>query len=197
MQRSFHSETVHRHDATDRNAAPGEAEEESEQFAVLFFTVAGQNYAVAVDEAVEVMSQPATTPLPGTPAELLGICFRRGRVLPLVDLAIKLGLPPQSHALGELARGSIPRPPVLVIRMPYGEIGLVVERIVRVVKVPEEAIQSPQRQPGAVASIAMPNLMAHLLDLRVLEPYDPAEASSSGGSGGPSEQLSRDASGRE
>jgi purine-binding chemotaxis protein CheW len=54
--------------------------------------VAGEEYALAVSDVLEVAELGAITPVPGAPAAVLGVRNLRGAVLPVVDLAAALGL---------------------------------------------------------------------------------------------------------
>ena len=53
----------------------------------------GRQFAVDVADAREVVMLDTTTPVPGAPAELLGVMNLRGSVLPVVEARPLLGLP--------------------------------------------------------------------------------------------------------
>lgn len=53
--------------------------------------VAGEMYALSVDDVREVVELDAIEHVPGAPRAVLGICNRRGAVLPVVDLGAALG----------------------------------------------------------------------------------------------------------
>ena len=55
-------------------------------------SVAGEAYALPVAEVLEVADLGDVTPLPGSGAAILGIRNLRGQVVPVVDLAVVLGL---------------------------------------------------------------------------------------------------------
>lgn len=54
--------------------------------------VAGEAYAIPVENVLEVVRLGEVTAVPGSPAELLGVLNLRGRVLAVADLAQILGL---------------------------------------------------------------------------------------------------------
>jgi chemotaxis signal transduction protein len=54
--------------------------------------VAGEDYAIPVDEVREVGEPGQLTPVPGARAEVLGVSNLRGEVLPIIDLAALLGM---------------------------------------------------------------------------------------------------------
>jgi purine-binding chemotaxis protein CheW len=55
--------------------------------------VAGEDYALAVDDVLEVAEVGEISPVPGASPALLGVRNLRGQVLPVIDLAGVLGLP--------------------------------------------------------------------------------------------------------
>jgi purine-binding chemotaxis protein CheW len=54
--------------------------------------VAGEQYALPVDRVLEVADLDEVAPVPGAPAEILGVRNLRGQVLPVISLAAVLGL---------------------------------------------------------------------------------------------------------
>ena len=60
----------------------------------LTFLCAGERYAAPILKIREILSVGSVTRVPATPAWIRGVMNLRGRVLPVVDLAAKLDLPP-------------------------------------------------------------------------------------------------------
>lgn len=56
--------------------------------------VRGEDYALPVDDVLEIADYGEVAPVPGAPESILGVRNLRGQVLPVVDLARVLGLPP-------------------------------------------------------------------------------------------------------
>lgn len=79
----------------------------------LTFFVAGEEYATTILKIREVVEFDAITVVPNTPAWIRGVINLRGSVLPVVDLAVKFGLPPSSISklscvvVAEVASGDI------------------------------------------------------------------------------------------
>lgn len=65
--------------------------EELEQW--LVFVQAGQMYGVRVPAVQEIIRVPAITPVPGAPLGVEGVMNLRGRIVPVLDLSARLGLP--------------------------------------------------------------------------------------------------------
>lgn len=69
--------------------------------------VASEAYAIPVEDVVEVADLGQLRAVPGTRPELLGVRNIRGHILPVVDLALLLGIrrttPPQRLLVAEVA----------------------------------------------------------------------------------------------
>ena len=58
------------------------------------FHLGAELFGVAVSRAKEILSLVQVTKVPQTPDYLLGVINLRGQVVPVVDLRVKLGIPP-------------------------------------------------------------------------------------------------------
>ena len=76
-------------------------EEAVELFSGIGFALAGQRYVAPMGEVVEILDVPRFTPVPGVRPFLLGVANVRGRLLPIIDLALFFGLPRPAGALRE------------------------------------------------------------------------------------------------
>ncbi len=63
------------------------------------FKVGGAEYAMAAADIVQMESFQGATPVPGTSPHVAGVVQLRGRVLPVVDLRARFGLPPAERTL--------------------------------------------------------------------------------------------------
>ena len=59
----------------------------------LTFLTAGEEYAIGIVKVREIIEYEAVTTVPNTPTWIRGVTNLRGRVVPVVDLAVKFGLP--------------------------------------------------------------------------------------------------------
>jgi len=66
--------------------------EEGEQGQYLGFFSGDEEYAISVLRVKEILQYEAITRVPGTPLSIRGVINMRGNVVPVVDLAVKLGL---------------------------------------------------------------------------------------------------------
>ena len=63
----------------------------------LAFAVGGSDYGVGILRVKEILQHEAITPVPSMPPSVRGVINLRGSIVPVVDLAVKFGLP-QSNA---------------------------------------------------------------------------------------------------
>jgi len=59
----------------------------------LTFFTAGEEYAIAIVKVREIIEYETVTTVPNTPVWIRGVTNLRGRVVPVVDLTVKFGLP--------------------------------------------------------------------------------------------------------
>lgn len=84
---------------------------------VLIFEMAQQRYAVAVADVVQVMPAVAPVPLPGGPSIVEGLVNVRGRVVPLLDLRGRFGLPGKETELTDHLIMARAGPRVVAVRV--------------------------------------------------------------------------------
>ena len=119
-------------------AAPAPVRDDT--LALIGFSLAGQHYALPLDRVLEVARMPAAvTALPTADAAMAGMVPFRGGLLPLVSLRALLGLAPAS-AQGE-ARIVVAR--IGGNRLGGHRVGLVVDALQAILRVPGEAVDPP------------------------------------------------------
>ena len=59
----------------------------------IVFKVAGAEYAIPASQVLQMESYTGATRVPGAPAYVAGIVQIRGKVIPVVDLRLRFGLP--------------------------------------------------------------------------------------------------------
>lgn len=100
--------------------------------AVLGFAVAGQLFGLDLGDVVGVEPVPVAVAVPDAGAAVLGVAARRGALLPLVSARALLGRP---EAEAEAGRGR-----VVVVRVAGADLGLVVDGLDAILRVPDEAV---------------------------------------------------------
>ncbi len=63
----------------------------------LTFVLAGEEYGLEILKVREIIGMQDITAIPQTPAYIKGVTNLRGRVIPVIDLRLKFGLPPKTY----------------------------------------------------------------------------------------------------
>lgn len=76
---------------------------------LLVFEIAGSRFSLPLDQVEEVVPSSAITPVPNSPPFLLGLASVRGRVMGVIDAALRYGIGPalNSHFLVCRVRGNL------------------------------------------------------------------------------------------
>lgn len=97
--------------------------------------LAGENFGLAVERVREVVNTPALTPLPQINRHVEGVINLRGNIVPVINLARKLGLP------GGNVRDF---PCIAVVEWQNESVGLLVEEVDSVQPLTPEPIENKQ-----------------------------------------------------
>ncbi len=117
---------------------------------LIAFRIGEQEFCVDIMAVREIRGWAPVTPLPHSPAFLRGVLNLRGAVLPIVDLAARLGLPPAEPSARH----------VIIVAQVNGQvIGLLVEAVSDILTVGDGSIQPPPE----VASGRVRNFVQGLL----------------------------------
>ena len=111
-------------------------EKTEEIIEILTFSLLKQEFAFRISELDEILRYQTTTKVPNVPIYLLGLTSLRGKVIPVLDLKVKLSL--IDKPLNEKHKGKI-----LIVKGPKGPIGVAVDKIIGVVRVSKSEILPP------------------------------------------------------
>jgi purine-binding chemotaxis protein CheW len=125
------------------------------------FRVGDHRLAVEADAVAEVLSARPATRVPLAPPAVIGLVHLRGRIVPILDPAVRLGLPvPVDRAAATH----------LVLRLTEHEwCGLAVDEVLDVVDVPPTAFEQPTSSDAdtpVTGVFTAPDGLVHVLDLR-------------------------------
>lgn len=128
------------------------SEGDSSELRLVSFTSAGQEYALPIEAVQEIVQLPDDiTALPQAPAHVRGVISLRQRLLPLIDLRRRFGLPEAGPDL---------HPRVVVLSRPGSDpVGLITDAVKEVMGVPTACVDPvpghllPGEQPGDLAAI--------------------------------------------
>jgi purine-binding chemotaxis protein CheW len=116
----------------------------------VLFKVGDADYVVPASDVVEMDSFTRATQVPGAAAYVAGLVQIRGRVLPVIDLRARFGLPPIERTLD--AR-------VIVVRDGGRDVGLLADSAREVLQIESDSFQPPPevvavQGAGFVSSVA-------------------------------------------
>ena len=106
----------------------------------LTFTVAGEVFAIAISVIKEIIEYRIPTEVPMMPAHIRGVINLRGRVVPVIDLAVRFG-----RAAGTVSR----RTCIVILEINQDEqqqeIGVVVDAVSAVLDMADANIEPPPK----------------------------------------------------
>ena len=97
------------------------------------FEVAGMDYCIEIAAVREIRGWSTTTPLPHAPDYFMGVINLRGSVLPVIDLARRLGQPASTPSA---------RHAVIVLQMDDRTVGLLVDAVADILAIDDEHIEA-------------------------------------------------------
>ncbi|MEE4189789.1 MAG: chemotaxis protein CheW [Roseobacter sp.] len=118
---------------------------------LLTFKIADQEYSLDIMSVREIRGWTRTTPLPHAPSYMKGVINLRGTVLPVMDLAIRLGLQPRAHT---------DRNVIIVVKHGEAMSGLLVDAVSDIIALNTEDLQPPPEMqssdiPGVVSALTL------------------------------------------
>ena len=118
----------------------------------IVFKVAGAEYVIPADLVLQLESYSGATRVPGSPPYVAGIVQIRGKVIPVVDLRLRFGLPTIESTLDSR----------IVVGMAGDRaVGLLVDSAREVLKLSQEDVSAPpsmvtDQAEGFVKAVARP-----------------------------------------
>lgn len=110
---------------------------------LLTFRLSEQEYSLDIMCVREIRGWTKTTPLPHAPSFMKGVINLRGTVLPVMDLAERLGLPRQEHS---------DRNVIIVVKHEDAMTGLLVDAVSDIIAISEEDLQPPPEMTSSANS---------------------------------------------
>jgi purine-binding chemotaxis protein CheW len=112
---------------------------DTEKNRFLTFHLGAEVYALPVLEILEIVAYLPVTPVPRAPACVRGVLNLRGRLVPVVDLRNQLGLPSEEPG---------PETCIVVLDLPTGPAGAIVDGVDEVADLPDDIIEEPPSISG-------------------------------------------------
>jgi len=110
----------------------------------LTFFLEDEEYGIEILKVQEIIGMMSVTPVPRTPSFVRGVINLRGKVIPIIDLCLKFGMP----AIAQTEETCI-----IVVRAQGVEMGIVVDKVSEVLDIATEEID-PMPSFGAAVDTA-------------------------------------------
>ncbi|MGB9661446.1 MAG: chemotaxis protein CheW [Moorellaceae bacterium] len=101
---------------------------------LVVFQLAGETYGVDIAHVHEIIRLQPITQVPRTPSFVEGVINLRGRIIPVIDLHKRFGLP-----LAEATNNTR----IMVVEVNGITVGMIVDAVLEVLRLPEENIEPP------------------------------------------------------
>ena len=114
---------------------------------LLTFSLANEEFAFRVPDVEEIIRVQRITVVPTVAGYVAGITSLRGKIIPVIDLRTRLSLKTGDAAVA--ARGSVSEEgreeqgKIIILSGPLGLIGAIIDRVIGVVRLPEDFILQP------------------------------------------------------
>lgn len=125
-------------------------EEVQSYWSGIAFTLAGSNYVAPMDEVYEILSVQGFTRLPGVKPWMFGVSNVRGRLVPIIDMAM---------FLGERSQQSYRNKRILIIENEEFLYGLVVDSVEGMQHFPMDSYS--EQSPPEVSAQILPFVQGH------------------------------------
>lgn len=115
--------------------------ETSELLQLVSFKIGNEEFGVDILKVQEINRMMSITKVPSAPSFVEGVINLRGRVIPVIDLRIKMGLPKKET--GKNTR-------IVVVELEGTTVGFIVDEVSEVLRIPRSITEAP---PEMVAGI--------------------------------------------
>lgn len=102
----------------------------------LTFVLGQEEYGIGIMHVREIIGMMAITAVPQTPDFVKGVINLRGKVIPVIDLRLKFGLPEVQHTAETC---------VIVVEVRQSQMGVIVDTVREVMDIEDGQIEDPPR----------------------------------------------------
>ena len=110
--------------------------EDTQKDKYLTFHLAGEDYGIEILYVTEIIGIQAITEVPDMPAFIRGVINLRGKVIPIMDIRARFGLPDRAYD---------DRTCIIVVNIDGTEVGLVVDEVSEVADIPAANVEPPPK----------------------------------------------------
>ncbi|MEW6192915.1 MAG: chemotaxis protein CheW [Bacillota bacterium] len=108
--------------------------EDTQEGKFLTFVLGGEEYGIEIRHVTEIIGIQSITEVPDMPAHVKGVINLRGKVVPVMDVRLRFGMPERPYD---------DRTCIVVINIDGQAVGLVVDRVSEVLDIPKDDIEPP------------------------------------------------------
>ena len=106
--------------------------EDTQKDKYLTFHLAGEDYGIEIQFVIEIIGIQSITDVPDMPSFIRGVINLRGKVIPVMDVRARFGLPDREYD---------DRTCIIVVNIDGTEVGLVVDEVSEVADIPEANVE--------------------------------------------------------
>lgn len=146
---------------------------DADQFELLAFRIAGEQYAVEIERIVEIVTPRPVTRIPNADAGIVGIISLRGTIVTVMDVRRRLRHPPSNEETADSR--------IVVIEYAGETLGFQVDHVSRVIKIdrtavePHPVVHTSEQRDAIRGVFRHANALTILLDLdKLLEVRAPS-----------------------
>jgi purine-binding chemotaxis protein CheW len=136
---------------------------------LIAFRMGAQEFCVDIMSVREIRGWTKATPLPHSPGFVRGVVNLRGTVLPIVDLAARLGFPPAEPTARHV---------IIVAQIGAQTVGLLVDAVSDILTVTEDVIQATPEVASEMTKTFVRGVLAvdeRMISLIALDHVPPAD----------------------
>jgi purine-binding chemotaxis protein CheW len=137
--------------------------ESNELLQLVSFKISNEEFGIDILSVQEINRMLQITKVPNTPDFIEGVINLRGRIIPVIDLRVKLGMERKEHSKDTR---------IVVVEIKNKTIGFIVDEVSEVLRIPKSITEAPPEMIGGVNSeyiISIGKLEDRLLILLDLE----------------------------
>jgi len=100
---------------------------------IVVFRLGGEDYGIEINQVREIIRKREITPVPRQPPYVEGVINVRGTIIPVVNLKKRFGLPSDPST----------QPHTIIVESGDGLVGILVDSVSEVIRVPQDRIHNP------------------------------------------------------
>ncbi|GIK22568.1 MAG: chemotaxis protein CheW [Ignavibacterium sp.] len=117
--------------------------DQKELLQLVSFKIGDEEFGVDILSVQEINKMSQITKVPNTPVFIEGVINLRGRIIPVIDLRVKLGMIRKDHSKNTR---------IVVVELKDQTIGFIVDEVCEVLRIPKEITEAPPEMVGGVNS---------------------------------------------